>query len=87
AKDKLNYFNIGTAGTATTVKFIAETVVKKMAPAATIRYTGGDRGWVGDVPRVSYSIEKLKKLGWTPKMSSNKAVERAVDEIVGDLKP
>ncbi|HEU6448125.1 MAG TPA: NAD-dependent epimerase/dehydratase family protein [Verrucomicrobiae bacterium] len=86
ANDKLNYFNIGTSGTGTTVKFMAEAVVKKMAPTAGIRFTGGDRGWIGDVPRVSYSVEKLKNLGWTPKMTSNKAVERAVEEIVAEVK-
>lgn len=86
AKEKLNYYNIGTSGTGTTVKFMAETVVKKMAPNATIRFTGGDRGWVGDVPRVTYSVDKLKNLGWVPKMTSNKAVERAVEEIVAEVK-
>src|SRR5687767_181707 len=40
ATDKLNYFNIGTADSATTVRYIAEAVVKQQAPAAKIRYTG-----------------------------------------------
>jgi UDP-glucose 4-epimerase len=84
AKEKLNYFNIGTTDTGTTVKYLAETVLKKISPGAKIRYTGGDRGWIGDVPKVNYSVEKLKKLGWSPKLSSNKAVDRAVTEIVAE---
>jgi UDP-glucose 4-epimerase len=32
-------------------------------------FTGGNRGWVGDVARVLTSIEKIKKIGYTPKLS------------------
>jgi UDP-glucose 4-epimerase len=84
AADKLNFFNIGTAETVTTVRYIAEAVVKQMSPAAQIRYTGGNRGWVGDVPKFNYSIAKLKRLGWSPRLSSQAAVDRAVEEIVAE---
>ena len=84
ATDKLNFFNIGTADTATTVRYIAEAVVKHMSPGAKIRYTGGNRGWVGDVPRFNYSIEKLKQLGWSPRLTSTAAVDLAVEEIVSE---
>jgi len=86
AAEKLNYFNIGTSANVTTVKYMAEAVVKQMSPGAKIRFTGGDRGWIGDVPKVNYSVEKLKKLGWSPKLTSNKAVDRAVAEIVAEVK-
>jgi UDP-glucose 4-epimerase len=86
AAEKLNYFNIGTTDSATTVKYIAEAVVKRMSPSAKIRYTGGNKGWVGDVPKFNYSIEKLRKLGWSPRLSSNEAVEQAVEEIVRESK-
>src|SRR5262245_25920798 len=81
ANDRLNYFNIAPDGTATTVKEIAESVVRHLAPSAAIRYTGGSKGWVGDVPKFQYSIAKLKAMGWKPKMSSTKAIELAVKEI------
>jgi len=84
AKDKLNFFNIGTSDTITTVRYLAETTVRQAQPAAKIRYTGGNRGWVGDVPKVDYSVEKLKKLGWSPRLTSNQAVDRAVAEIVAE---
>ncbi len=84
AGEKLNYFNIGTAGTATTVRYIAERVIAQSSPGAAIRYTGGSKGWVGDVPKFDYSIAKLKRLGWTPRLSSNAAVDRAVDEVIAE---
>jgi UDP-glucose 4-epimerase len=84
AGDKLNFFNIGTANTATTVRYIAEAVVERMSPSAKIRYTGGAKGWVGDVPKFNYSIAKLNKLGWTPRLTSTQAIDRAVEEIVAE---
>jgi len=80
ASDKLNFFNIAPAEGATTVKFIAETTVRLASPEARIRYTGGSRGWVGDVPKFRYDISKLMTLGWRPKLSSDAAVELAVRE-------
>ena len=67
--------------TATTVREIAEATVRIVSPGAVIRYTGGDRGWVGDVPKFRYSIAKLQRLGWSPKLTSNEAVERAILEV------
>jgi UDP-glucose 4-epimerase len=82
ASDPLNYFNIGTAGSVTTVAYIAEAVVRRQAAGAKIRYTGGKKGWVGDVPKFNYSIEKLRRLGWSTRLTSNQAVDQAVDETV-----
>jgi UDP-glucose 4-epimerase len=85
ATEPLNCFNIGTAETITTVRYIAEAVVKRQSPGAKIRYTGGSKGWVGDVPKFNYSIEKLRKLGWSPRLTSNQAVDRAVEETVAEV--
>ena len=81
AGEPLNWFNIGPPDEGTTVKQIAETVRRVAAPHLEIRFTGGNRGWVGDVPRFRYSIEKLQRLGWSPACTSAQAVERAVAEI------
>jgi len=78
--DRLNYFNIAPVSGGTTVRQIAEAVVRAASPGARIRYTGGSRGWVGDVPRFNYSTEKLHTLGWSPKLSSDEAVELAIRE-------
>ena len=86
APAKLNCYNIGTSDSVTTVRYLAETTVRYASPKAGIRYTGGNRGWVGDVPKVNYSVEKLKKLGWAPRLTSDQAVDRAVAEIVREIK-
>ena len=69
AKDKLNYFNIG-VNSRTRVKRIVEIVTSNMGLAPDIVYTGGDRGWVGDVPEFSYDLTKITKLDWKPRYTS-----------------
>lgn len=84
-EEPFNVCNIGPDGTATTVKHIAEAVVQRVSPGARTRYTGGAQGWPGDVPRFNYSIERLKTLGWTPRHTSDQAVERAIEELAKEL--
>jgi len=79
--ERINCFNIAGDDDGAAVRYIAETVIRVGAPGARIRYTGGNRGWVGDVPRVRYAIEKIRRLGWQPRLSSTEAVEQAVREI------
>jgi UDP-glucose 4-epimerase len=64
-------------------------VVKEMGlESVKFEYTGGDRGWPGDVPQVRFNTEKMEKLGWKPRYTSDQAVERAVkflvEEIIGE---
>jgi UDP-glucose 4-epimerase len=81
ACDPFNLFNIGPPDQGTSVRQIAMAVRQEAAPSLPIRFTGGNKGWVGDVPRFWYSIEKLQRLGWAPSLTSAQAIERAVTEI------
>ena len=60
---------------------MAEQVVATVSPGATITYGEGNKGWVGDVPRFFYSIEKLRRLGWKPMLGSAEAVRLAARQI------
>jgi len=84
-QNKLNVFNISPEGSASTVRFMAEATVRLAAPGAKIRYTGGSKGWVGDVSKFQYSIEKLKAAGWKPRLTSNETVELAIKENLANL--
>ncbi len=81
AREKVNVYNIGPSDSGCSVRQIAETVVRRVSPGAKIAYGTEGRGWVGDVPRFSYSVAKLAALGWNTSHGSVDAVARAVDEI------
>jgi UDP-glucose 4-epimerase len=69
----------------TSVREIAEIVVAAAGRADThIVYTGGDRGWPGDVPRFRYDISRLQALGWRPHRHSTEAVRHAVARILAN---
>ena len=77
----VNTYNLGTR-TTTSVTTIADIVADEMGLDPEYSFTGGDRGWTGDVPRMRLSIEKLSALGWEPSGSSDDAVRQAVRELV-----
>ncbi|WP_225334334.1 NAD-dependent epimerase/dehydratase family protein [Halomicrobium urmianum] len=76
-----NVYNLGTR-TTTSVNAIADIVADEMGVNPDYEYTGGDRGWTGDVPRMRLSIEKLSALGWEPEQSSDDAVRQATRELL-----
>jgi len=44
-------------------------------------FTGGDRGWKGDVPIVRFDCSKIKKLGWRNRRSSAEALGDAMEDM------
>ncbi len=77
----VNLYNLG-AEDRTSVREIAEKVVAAHGGKARIEYTGGDRGWVGDVPQQLLSIERIRALGWSPGLSSSGAIDRTIAELL-----
>jgi UDP-glucose 4-epimerase len=45
-------------------------------------YSGGSRGWVGDVPQVRLDPARLAALGWTARLDSDGAVRQAVRALL-----
>jgi UDP-glucose 4-epimerase len=76
----LHLLNIGPDDDGITVQQIAEMLLKNAGTGIPVRYTGGEQGWPGDVPRFRYSVRKLAKLGWSARMGSVEAVQRAIVE-------
>ncbi|MFC6765059.1 NAD-dependent epimerase/dehydratase family protein [Natrinema soli] len=84
ADDAMNTYNLGTR-TTTSVDRIAAIVAEELGADPDREYTGGERGWTGDVPKMRLSIEKLSALGWEPRLSSDEAVRRSTREIINEL--
>lgn len=67
---------------------IAELAVATLQLARTgveFAYSGGDRGWKGDVPLVRVRNDKLKALGWKPRRTAREAMENALAAMSRDL--
>ncbi|MFP4626089.1 MAG: NAD-dependent epimerase/dehydratase family protein [Natronomonas sp.] len=79
----VNTYNLGTR-TTTSVRRIADIVADEMDLDPTYEFTGGERGWVGDVPRMRLDVEKLADAGWEPSISSDEAVRRATRALLAE---
>jgi UDP-glucose 4-epimerase len=44
-------------------------------------YSGGERGWIGDSPRIQLATQKLKSKGWRPKYSLQESVTDTIRYI------
>ncbi|WP_050033519.1 NAD-dependent epimerase/dehydratase family protein [Halorubrum halophilum] len=84
ADEDLNVYNLGTE-TTTSVTDIADIVSDELGVDPEYDYTGGDRGWTGDVPKMRLSIEKLADLGWEPSIESDEAVRRSARELIDEI--
>lgn len=85
AEDEFNLFNLGSR-TTTSVREIADIVSGTVGVEPEYEYTGGERGWPGDVPRMRLSIEKARAMGWEPKLSSDEAVRQAAADVLAEMK-
>lgn len=80
AKQAVNLFNLAGDGT-TDVSSMAAWTAQKVAVPARVEFGQSDRGWKGDVPFTFLNGEKLKRLGWTPRLTSDQAVKNAIEEM------
>ena len=88
AKESVNFYNLAVPD-ATSVNEIAQWTIEAMGldpKRVQLEYTGGPRGWPGDVPQVRLSTKRMEALGWRPKMSSAEAVRRAISETVAQMR-
>jgi UDP-glucose 4-epimerase len=87
--DKVEIYNVGSEDQVN-VKEIADIVCQEMGLSSVdYVYTGGvdgGRGWKGDVKVMLLSIEKIKGLGWKPKLNSHQAVRKTVRAILEHIK-
>ena len=75
---KFQVFNLSTTGS-TTVKDIAEETNRVVTGGvAKIQYGSSSIGWVGDVAKTSLDVERISKLGWTPRHTSTEAVYNSI---------
>ena len=81
-----SYFNVGTKDYIT-VKEIADIAVSilEMKDVEYI-FSGGDRGWKGDVPVVRFSTDKIRSKGWENNYTAYEAIKESIRSIYEDAK-
>jgi UDP-glucose 4-epimerase len=77
-KASINYYNVGVQST-TQVDHIAKLVIEAMGLQPEVVYSGGQTGWVGDVPYFQYKLDKIRQLGWQSKYTSDEAIVSAIE--------
>lgn len=85
SNDNLNLYNLGSHDTAS-VKRIAEIVVEETnCLDAKIEYTGGDRGWAGDIPRAMLGIDKMLSTGYDVRYNSEDAIRHTAKCLIEEI--
>ena len=83
--ESLNLFNLGSHDTCS-VRRIAEIVVEETGYTdAKIAYTGGSRGWAGDIPRAMLAIDKMNSAGFNVKFNSEDAVRHTARVLIQEI--
>jgi UDP-glucose 4-epimerase len=82
AHEKLNIYNLG-PDDSVTVNDIAKIVIEEMKMKnVALKYSGGDRGWAGDVPHFLLDNKKVRQLGWAPRYTSEEAIRIATRSLL-----
>ena len=78
APGKVNIFNLG-SDEYCEVNDSIRWICGHLGLAPELRYSGGDRGWVGDNPFIFLDCTAIRSLGWRPKLNIQQAVIRTVE--------
>ena len=80
-------FNVAT-GDYITVNEIAKLAIEclGLVPPPTLEYTGGNRGWKGDVPIVRLNTDRIKALGWKCRLGSREALRQSLLALIGHVR-
>jgi UDP-glucose 4-epimerase len=81
-------YNVAT-GDYITVTEIAQLAIACLGLApeqVSFEYTGGDRGWKGDVPVVRLNTDRIRATGWRCERSTAEALRQSIRAMLPDLK-
>jgi UDP-glucose 4-epimerase len=77
---KVNIFNLGVDGYCEVNDSIGW-ICQELNITPLLKYSGGNRGWIGDNPFIFLDTQKIQALGWSPKLSINEGVIKTVEYL------
>ena len=87
-KEAFAVFNVATGDyiTVTEIAELAVDVVGLPAGGTKFEYTGGDRGWKGDVPIVRLNTDRIRALGWKNQRTALQALRASMESMLVDAR-
>jgi UDP-glucose 4-epimerase len=81
-------YNVATGDyiTVTEIAHIALACLGLSPEQVDLQYSGGDRGWKGDVPVVRLNTERIQTTGWRCERTSAEALRQSILAMLPDLK-
>jgi len=77
AKHHTQIYNLGTTE-CVRVDDSIQIICRELGVKPGLRYTGGDRGWVGDNPFIYLDTAKIRATGWKPKLTIEQGIVRTL---------
>lgn len=85
SNEDVNIYNLGCRDWIN-VGRIADILVEELGlKNVNFKYTGGIRGWAGDVPKIMLDSAKIEKIGWKAKNNSDDAVRMAIKSLISEI--
>ena len=88
ATEPFAVFNVATGDyvTVTEIAGLAMDVVGLPAGSTQFEYTGGARGWKGDVPVVRINTDRIRALGWKNERTGRQALRASMESMLADAR-
>lgn len=80
------YYNVATEDHVTVSEIAALAILVLKLRDVTLEFTGGKRGWKGDVPVVRLNTDKLRALGWRNRRTSQEAIRDSLSSLADDAR-
>lgn len=80
SNDRVNIFNLGTneyCEVNNSIGWISDNLGLKPE----LKYSGGERGWIGDNPFIFLDTKKVNNLGWKPKLTIREAIIKTLEYL------
>ena len=81
AQAKINIFNLGSDEYCTVDESLGW-ICQRLGLNPIRHYTGGERGWVGDSPFIFLDCNRIRSLGWRPRLTIRQSVECTLDYLM-----